>query len=141
MATKADSTEPEWNTLERGVTGAGMLVSMSDPSFSDSFGESKALATYLTGQRAAGATQLTRQLGAARGTSFGMTAKPEEIHAGTMDALRSAMDLLSAKAPEEVEPYREMVIGAAIAVAEAKSGVKPAEAATIDAIKEALGVA
>ena len=30
MATKADFTEDEWKALQRGVTGAGALVSVSD---------------------------------------------------------------------------------------------------------------
>jgi hypothetical protein len=30
MATKADFTEDEWHALQKGVTGAGMLVSVSD---------------------------------------------------------------------------------------------------------------
>src|SRR5262245_42807923 len=33
MATKADFTEDEWKALQRGVTGAGMLVSVSDTDF------------------------------------------------------------------------------------------------------------
>jgi len=141
MATKADFTEPEWKTLEKGLTGAGMLVSMSDPGFTDSFGESSALAKYLASQRAAGSTELIRELGATRGTGFGLTAKPEEVRSGSIAALRSAIETLSAKAPEEVEPYRQMVLGAASAVAQAKSGVKPAEVAAIDAVMQALDVA
>ena len=47
MATKADFSEIEWQTMQRGVTGAGMLVSLADQDFSDSFGESSALAKYL----------------------------------------------------------------------------------------------
>ena len=49
MATKADFTEDEWKTMQKGVTGAGMLVSVSDRDFTDSFGEASALAKYLGG--------------------------------------------------------------------------------------------
>lgn len=141
MTTKVDFTELEWQTLQRGLSGAGMLVAMSDPDFTDTFGESSALAKYLTGQRSAGATALMRDLGATRGTGFGLTSKPEEVRSGTIAALQSAVETLSVKAPEEVEPYRQLVLGAAAAVAEAKSGVKPVEATAIDAIKTALGTA
>ena len=41
----------------------------------------------------------------------------------------------------ELEPYRQMVLGVATAVAEAKKGVSPSEDAVISAIKEALGAA
>ena len=49
MATKADFTEDEWSTMQKGVTGAGLLVSVSDADFTDSFGEASTLAKYLAG--------------------------------------------------------------------------------------------
>jgi hypothetical protein len=141
MTTKADLSEVEWQTMQRGVTGAGMLVSVADQDFTDAFGESSAMARYLTAQRTIGATELMRELGATRGTGFGLTAKPEEVRAGTLDALRSTIATLEARAPEEVEPYRQLVLGMAQAVAEAKSGVKPTEEAAMGLIREALGIA
>ena len=50
-------------TLQRGLTGTGMLVLVADPGLMDSFGESSALARYLQSQRVAGATELMRELG------------------------------------------------------------------------------
>ena len=38
MATKQDFTEAEWAALEKGVTGTGLLVSLSDRDFTDTFG-------------------------------------------------------------------------------------------------------
>jgi hypothetical protein len=141
MVTKADFTEDEWETLQRGLTGAGMLVSVADPGVMDSFGESSALAKYLSSQRVAGPTELMRDLGGTHGTGFGLTTNPNEVRAGTILALQSAVGILSAKAPDELEPYRQMVLGVATAVAEAKKGVSPSEDAVISAIKEALGAA
>ncbi len=141
MVTKADFTEDEWETLQRGLTGAGMLVSVADPGVMDSFGESSALAKYLSSQRVAGPTELMRDLGGTHGTGFGLTTNPNEVRAGTILALQSAVGILSAKAPDELEPYRQMVLGVATAVAEAKKGVSPSEDAVIGAIKEALGAA
>ena len=40
MAAKTDFTPEEWDTLQKGVTGAGMMVSLADPGFFDSFKES-----------------------------------------------------------------------------------------------------
>ena len=37
MAGKSDFTEQEWEQLHKGVTGAGLLVSLSDRSFFDTF--------------------------------------------------------------------------------------------------------
>ncbi len=39
MATKSDFTEQEWESLQKGVLGAGLLVSLSDRSFFDTFKE------------------------------------------------------------------------------------------------------
>jgi L-rhamnose mutarotase len=139
MATKADFSEAEWQAMQRGVTGSGMLVSVADQDFTDAFGESSALARYLSTQRTTGTTELMRELGATRGTGFGLTSRPEEVRAGTLEALRSTVATLQAKAPDEVEPYRALVLGAATAVAQAKGGVKPTEEAAIAAIREALG--
>ena len=47
MAGKADFTEDEWDALEKGVTGSGMLVSVAHRDFTDSFGEAKAIAKDL----------------------------------------------------------------------------------------------
>ena len=139
MVTKADFTKDEWDTLERGLTGTGMLVSVADPGVMDSFGESSALAKYLASQRAAGATELMRELGGTRGTGFGLTTNADEVRARTILALQSAVAILTAKAPDELEPYRQMVVAAAMAVAEAKKGVSPPEDAVISAVKDALG--
>lgn len=141
MATKADFTEDEWKMMQRGITGAGALVSLSDQDLSDSFGEAGALAKHLAGQRAAGPTELIRELANARGTGFGLTDSPQEIRAGTVAALQQSVALLATRAPEELDPYRQLVLGLAEAVAAAKGGVKPGETAALGAISEALGLA
>ncbi len=141
MATKADFTEDEWSTMQKGVTGAGLLVSVSDADFTDSFGEASALAKYLAGQREKGETELIRELSHAHGSGFGMTASAQKVEAETLEALSSAVATLAAKAPDEVEPYRRLVVDVAEAVAEAKGGTKGGETAAIDAIREAVGMA
>ena len=94
MATKADFTEDEWKALQRGVTGAGALVSVSDRDFTDSFGEASALAKHLAEQQKTGATELMREIAHARGTGFGFTDSPQEVEAGTLEALRSSIGTL-----------------------------------------------
>ena len=93
----------------------------------------------LQGQRVAGTTELMRELGGTHGTGFGLTTNLDEVRAGTILALQSAVGILSAKAPDELEPYRQMVLGVATAVAEAKKGVSPSEDAVIGVVKETLG--
>ena len=139
MATKADFTEDEWKALQRGVTGAGTLVSVSHRDFTDSFGEASALAKHLTEQQKNNASELMREIAHARGTGFGFTDSPQEVEAGTLEALRSSISTLGAKAPDEVDAYRELVRGTATHVAEAKGGVTEDETATIAKIEDALG--
>ena len=141
MATKADFTEGEWAALQKGVTGAGLLVSVSDADFTDSFGEASVLAKYLAGQREKGETELIRELSHVHGSGFGMTASAQKVEAETLEALGSAVATLAAKAPDELDPYRRLVVDVAEAVAEAKGGTKADETAAIAAIKEAVGSA
>ena len=140
MATKADFSEDEWKTMQKGITGAGALVSVSDRDFTDTFGEASALAKYLARQRESGASDLIRELAHAKGTGFGLTDSPQEVEMETLAALRSSVATLTAKASDEVDGYRELVLGIGAFVAEAKGGVTDVEAATIAKLEEALGV-
>jgi hypothetical protein len=139
VATKADFTEEEWKTMQKGVAGAGAVVSVSDSDFTDSFGEANALAKYLAEQQQSSASVLIRDLAHVHGTGFGLTTSREKAETETLDALRSAAATLQAKAPNELTAYQELVIGVAEQVASAKTGVKPSETEAITKIKEALG--
>ena len=139
MATRADFTEDEWKAMERGVLGAGMLVSISDPGFTDSFGEARAISRYLAEQHSSAANELIRELaGMSSRAGFGITDSPAEVEAGTLEALRSARETLAAKAPEDWEPYRELVLEVAESVAAASGGGEAAESAAIRKIREAV---
>ena len=138
MATKADFTEDEWHALQKGVTGSGMLVSVSDADFTDSFGEASALAKFLGKQRQKSESELVREVAAVHGGGFGLTASREKVETETMAALRSAVTTLSAKAPDELAAYRQLVLDLAEAVAAAKGGVTETETKVIDSVREAL---
>src|SRR4051812_4698488 len=139
MASKADFTDQEWKAMQKGVTGAGTLVSISDRDFTDTFGEAGALAKYLGEQRQSSDSALVRELAAVHGAGFGFTASPQEVESGTLDSLRAAISTLQAKAPDEVDAYRQVVLGVADHVANAKGGLAPSEAAALEKIKEAVG--
>jgi tellurite resistance protein len=140
MASKADFTEDEWNQLQQGVTGAGMLVSAAHRDFTDSFGEAGTIAKQLAAHRESD-SQLVRDLASTRGTGFGLVASPGEVVEGTITALSAAVAVLSDKAPDEVGAYRDLVLDLATAVAESKGGVRDEETAAIERIREALGAA
>ncbi len=137
MAQKTDFTEQEWDELRKGATGAGLLVSVSDRSFFDSFKEAGSLAKHLAGGRT-GDSQLIRELSSERGTGFGLTTSPQEIESATLAALRSAVATLETKAPEDVEAYKSFVLELAETVGKAAGGGDEAETATVEKIRSAL---
>ena len=141
MASKADFTEQEWESLHKGVTGAGLLVSLSDRSFFDSFKEAGALAKHLVGARSNSSSQLVRELAETGGMGFGVTSSPGEVESETLEALRTSLATLEAKAPDEVEAYRTFVVDVARSVARAAGGGDEPETAALGRIRSALGAA
>ncbi len=139
MASRNDFTEDEWTALQKGITGSAMLVSLADRDLSDTFGEVGAMAKYLAGQQVAGSSELIRELAKTHGTGFGIGTSPDRLRAETMAAIGVAMARLSTKAPDEVGPYRDLVLGVIQAVAEAKGGLAASETAMISEIRAALG--
>jgi hypothetical protein len=141
VATRADFTEAEWQTLEKGVAGAGVLVPVADSNLFDSFKEAGALAGHLNEARQKNSSVLVRDLAATHSTGFGFGSSPQVVETGTLAALRSAVATLQAKAPDEVSAYSTFVLEVAESVAKAVSGVSGAETAAIDKIKGALQTA
>ncbi len=62
----------------------------------------------------------------------------EEVTPAVMDQLGAAVGLLRGKAPEQVEGFKAVVLGACDAVANASKGVAPEESAVIDQVRSAL---
>jgi tellurite resistance protein len=61
------------------------------------------------------------------------------MRAETMTALQSSAATLAAKAPADLEAYRQLVLGVSQAVAAAKGGETAVETAMIAEIRTALG--
>jgi len=139
MATKTDFTEAEWTALQRGLTGSAMLVSLADRDFTDTFGEVGAMTKFLQGQQVATPSELIREVAKTHSTGFGVTTSPQNLRTETMAALQAAIAALEAKAPAELDAYRQTVLGVAQAVAEAKGGVTPVETGMLDEIRKAVG--
>ena len=138
MATKADFSEAEWSALQKGLTGSAMLVSLADRDFTDTFGEVGAMTKHLQGQQVAASSEVIRELAKTHGTGFGLTTPADKMRAETMDALKTGVAALTAKAPDDLDAYRQLVLGTAQAVAEAKGGTKPVEGAMLEEIRTAL---
>ena len=137
MAKKSDFTEQEWEQLRKGATGAGLLVSVSDRSFFDSFKEAGSLAKHLAAAaRTRASSCATWRVSEA--PDLAPRCSPQEIEAETVEALLGAVSTLQAKAPDEVEAYKSFVLEVAEAVGKAAEGGEAAEAATIEKIRAAL---
>jgi hypothetical protein len=139
MATQTDFTEEEWDTLQKGVTGAGFWMTIADRGFFDTFKESSALAKHLAEARKSSESTLVRDLGATKGTGFGWKSSPDEIETETVAALGSAVQILEAKAPDELDAYRAFVLDVAESVGAAAEGGETAEAGTLEKIRAAVG--
>jgi hypothetical protein len=138
MATKADFTEQEWESLQKGVIGAGLLVSLSDRSFFDTFKEAGALGKHVAQAKQSSSSDLVRELAEVHGTGFGLTSSPETVERETLEALRSAKATLESKAPDELDSYRQFVTEIARSVGEAAGGGESAEGAAIEKVESAL---
>jgi hypothetical protein len=138
MATKADFTQEEWEAMQKGITGAGVLVAISDRGFFDTFKEASAITKHLSEAHAKSDNPLVRELADTHGNPFGMTASPAEVENGTVDSLHSAVAALEAKSPDDLPAYKQLVIEIAGAVAEAAKGVAPSESGALNTIRSAL---
>jgi hypothetical protein len=141
MARKDDFTQDEWTKLEQGVMGATMLVAAADPGFFDTFKETKAMAKHVADARTSASSDLIKDLAHEnRLSGFGLVKGPQELEQETEDALNSAVSILRTKAPDELDAYRQFVLGIAESVAKAAGGVATTETGAIEKIKTALDV-
>ena len=138
MAAKTDFTAEEWDALQKGVTGAGMLVALADPGFFDSFKEIGALTKHLAEAQSKSTNPLISEVAKVRGTGFGLSSSPQEIETQTVEALKSSMSTLKAKAPGDAQAYRDFVLDVAKSVGEAAKGTTTSETDAIQKIDAAL---
>jgi hypothetical protein len=138
MARRSDFTEQEWESLQKGVMGAGLLVSLSDRGFFDTFKEAGALGKHVAQAKQSSSSELIRELADIHGTGFGLTSSPDAVENQTLEALRNAKATLESKAPDELDPYRQFVIEVAQSVGEAAGGGESAEGGAIEKVRSAL---
>ena len=138
MATKADFTEDEWKAMQEGITGAGMLVAISDPGFFDTFKEASALAKHVNEAHTKNDSALVRELAEGHDKPFGATSSAADAEKATVEALHAAVAALEAKSPEDLPAYKAVVLDVAQSVAEAAKGVSASESKELDTIHAAL---
>ena len=138
MAGKSDFTAQEWEDLRKGATGAGLMVSVSDRSFFDTFKEAGVLGKHLAQAKHDNSSEFIRELADTHGTGFGLATSPDKVERETMEALQTARTTLASKAPDELDSYRQFVVDVTRSVAQAADGGESAESETIEKVSAAL---
>jgi hypothetical protein len=131
-------SDTEIETLRKGATGAGLLVAVSDKGFFDTFKEAGAMAKHMAAAKGGSPSTLIQRVAEGRGTGFGVTSSRDEVESETLEALRSAGQLLRSRAPGEFDSYRGFVLELARSVSSAAGGGDQVEADTIKKIEAAL---
>jgi hypothetical protein len=127
-------TEEEKQTLKTGAFGAVYLVSHADPGFFAMLRESVAASGAL-----ADSTGLVREVLTGGSQPLVPREPPEAVEAAVLPALRRSVEILRTKSPEDEQQYRDTVLSAVHRVASASRGIRAAEKAAIEKIREALG--
>jgi hypothetical protein len=155
MTTKADFTDEEWARLKRAPFVAGMAISLADPGGPiEAFKETKAtLQSVLDAARGGDHGQLASLLAgevAAAHENPLSGFRPKGAMAGDeiLGELRGAQEIVTAKAPDEADAYRDWLLATAQAAANAaKEGgfmgfkaevVSEGEQKMLDRLKETL---
>lgn len=141
MATKATFSVNEWQVLQWAVADTMTLLSMADPGFWDTFKETTAAAKFISGARVSSESALVRDLAGDARTKRdkSATATPTDMADRVAERVGFATQLVADKAPEDLQAFKEFIVGVARATAEAAGGVGPSESAAIARIETALG--
>lgn len=125
-------TDEERADLKRAAFGAVFLVSDAEPGALSMIKESIAASNAFADS--SGLVQEVLTTGALPQLPTGA----DDVRAAVLPGLRRAVEILRAKAPDEVARYRSTVLDATEEVARAHDGISPNEAAVIASIREAL---
>jgi hypothetical protein len=129
----AELTDHERATLKRAAFGVVYLVSSADPGFLSMVRESVAASGAFTTARG-----LARDVLTSGGLPNLPRKDPGRAEAEVLPALTESVAILRAKAPGEVDNYRDAVLAAAQRAAEATHGVNASEAAVLAKVRAAL---
>jgi hypothetical protein len=156
MAGESDFTPDEWLTMQKAMAAAGVLVSVSEGGkASDMLKEMFAVTQLVGAARRSDPNQLVRELASMRNFQSGWRAgesraEREQYERTALAAIRGATAIISARSPEDLEPFRRFLVTLAEAAANANveggfmgmGGVRvsDSERATIQRIKDALGL-
>lgn len=126
-------TDEEQDLVRRSAFSAIALVSKADPGFFSMFKESMA-GSRAFAEAPAGVQQLLRE----GGFPTPPTGSPEQVESTTLSELGQAVQILEAKAPQQAQGFKDVILAASDRVANASDGVAPEEQAIIEKIRAAL---
>jgi hypothetical protein len=151
MAGQRDFTLEEWATMRKALTVAGVIVALSEGGGEEMLSEILAVTQRLRRAGIDHPNQLVRELSAMRRFQSGLqpNMKRAVYEEEGLAAIRTAAGHVAAKAPRDLEAFRDFVLELATAAANAhKEGgigglggvrVTAAEAAAIVRVQRALG--
>lgn len=125
-------TEDEQKTVRSAAMRAGAFVAQAEPGFFDTFKESFAAS------KAVKAASPEMQRLVAGGFPELPSGAKEEVTARTLELLEQAVGILTRKAPQLVQEYRQVVLQSAKDVAAAADDTSPKETAALGEIERAL---
>ena len=127
-------TDSEKQQLRSAAFGAVFLVSKAEPGMMDMIKESMAASKSFA--QASGDLQ-----GVFRGMSMPKIPKgsSSEIEAGVLSQLSSSVATIQAKSPQDVDPYRRIILDACNNAAQAAKGVSAPESQMMSKVMQALG--
>ena len=143
MSNKDSFSKEEWQDLQWAVMLAGSHVSASDyPGLWDSFKEAAGGSRFLTGMQVSD-NELVAQLCKDQARKRPPDVKSRDDLAGevTLNRIRDAAALVAERAPEDLEDFRFLLVGAARVVAQEVNGISEAESQAVERVKKAAGAA
>ena len=141
MATKADFTGAEWQVLQWAVADTMTYLSLADPGLWDTFKEASGAAKYMAEMKSSSECPLVRELAGDARTRHdkSVSGDPANVSDEVIGRVGLAVSIVSRKAPEDLDAFKDFIIGVAKATAEAAKGIGPGEAAAIARLEAALG--
>ena len=141
MATKADFSGAEWQVLQWAVADTMTYLSLADPGLWDTFKEASGAARYMAEMKTSSESVLIRELAGDARTrrDKAVTGDPANVAGEAIGRVELAVSILSGKAPEDLDAFKDFIIGVAKATAEAAKGIGPGEAAAIAKLEATLG--
>ena len=125
-------TEDEEKIVRSAALRAGAIVAQAEPGFFDTLKESFAA----SGAVKAASPELKRLV--AGGLPEMPSGGKDEVNARTLELLKQAVGILTAKAPQLVAEYKQVVLQSAKDVGAAAGGTSANETAAISEIERAL---